>query len=161
KILHGETLFCVELPGKQQGEQPPEKTQNAPAGRVESDPLDPPIHPNPPPQPAAGWMGGSSGSLFVRPEPEIQVFPPAAAHMAGTGHRLPTVEELPQTRHLVVDVETFSPVDLKKTGSHFYAAQPATGVSVVCYALGSGPVGIWTPGEPVPEDIAGHIAAGG
>jgi DNA polymerase len=62
----------------------------------------------------------------------------------------------------VLDVETFSTVDLKMVGLHYYAAHPTTGVSVACYAFGStGAVRMWSPGEPVPEEVRAHIAAGG
>ena len=75
---------------------------------------------------------------------------------------LPEVEEVPATEGLVLDVETFSTVDLKKVGLHYYAAHPTTGVSVACYAFGlTGEVRTWVPGEPVPGEIERHVTVGG
>jgi DNA polymerase len=74
----------------------------------------------------------------------------------------PEVEEVRETGGLVLDVETFSTVDLKKVGLHFYAAHKTTGVSVACYAFGAvGAVQVWRPGEPVPEALRRHITTGG
>ncbi len=53
-------------------------------------------------------------------------------------------------RPVVLDVETRSLRDLRKTGAHRYAADPTTDVWCACYVVGDGPVQIWRPGEPVP-----------
>src|SRR5271157_5100733 len=63
----------------------------------------------------------------------------------------PPVEELPAGEHLVLDIETFSTVDLKRVGLHYYAAHPTTGISVVGFAFGpAGAVQTWLPGQRVP-----------
>jgi DNA polymerase len=41
---------------------------------------------------------------------------------------------------LVLDLETTSTVDLRKTGSHAYAEHPDTRITVLCYAVDDGPV---------------------
>jgi DNA polymerase len=72
------------------------------------------------------------------------------------------VDEVREAGSLVLDIETFSTVDLKKVGLHFYAAHKTTGVSVACYAFGAvGAVQVWRPGEPVPEAVRRHITIGG
>ncbi|MEP6828398.1 MAG: DNA polymerase [Aestuariivirga sp.] len=63
------------------------------------------------------------------------------------------------TLHL--DFETKSTVDLKKTGVYVYAENPNSGVWCMAWALGYGPVQLWLPGDPIPEDFADHIASGG
>jgi hypothetical protein len=61
------------------------------------------------------------------------------------------MEDVSSSATLVIDIETYSVVDLKVVGLHYYAAHPTTGVSVVCYAFdGAGEVTVWRPGEPVP-----------
>jgi DNA polymerase len=42
---------------------------------------------------------------------------------------------------------------LAKAGAWRYAADPATEVLVVCYAVDDGSVKTWTPGEPIPEEF--------
>lgn len=60
---------------------------------------------------------------------------------------------------LVLDLETTSLVDLRVTGVHVYARDPSTKVTVLCYALGNGPVRSWT-GGPCPDDLRAAILAG-
>jgi len=62
---------------------------------------------------------------------------------------------------LHVDFETRSTVDLKKTGVYAYAADPTTDIWCMTYAFGDGPVRVWTPGQPAPDDVVEHILAGG
>lgn len=51
--------------------------------------------------------------------------------------------------HCHVDIETFSKVNLKKTGVYSYAEDPSTEILVVCYKFGhDGPVNVWIPMEP-------------
>jgi DNA polymerase len=59
------------------------------------------------------------------------------------------------------DFETYSEVDLKKSGLHNYATHPSTGAH--CFSYGPDPEHIktWVEGEPFPEDLRAHIAAGG
>jgi DNA polymerase len=60
-----------------------------------------------------------------------------------------------------IDFETRSQIELKKAGLHNYATDPSTGVH--CLSYGSDPehVKTWAEGEPFPEDLTRHIAAGG
>ncbi len=52
------------------------------------------------------------------------------------------------------DFETRSPVDLRKVGAHVYAGHPSTQIICVAYAVDDGPVQLWRPGEPVPEECS-------
>ena len=54
---------------------------------------------------------------------------------------------------IVLDGETHSPLDLRKTGAWRYAAHPSTDVWCLGYAIDDQPVQIWLPGEPVPPAI--------
>ena len=49
---------------------------------------------------------------------------------------------------LVLDLETTSTADLRRTGSHAYAEHPDTRVTVLCYAIDGGPVETWLSGPP-------------
>ena len=51
---------------------------------------------------------------------------------------------------LVLDLETTSTADLRKTGSHAYAEHPDTRITVLCYAIDDGPVITWTPDCSIP-----------
>lgn len=51
------------------------------------------------------------------------------------------------------DYETRSACDLKKTGASRYMRHPTTSIWCASYALGDGPVGVWSPGEPVPAEF--------
>jgi DNA polymerase len=62
---------------------------------------------------------------------------------------------------LSLDVESRSPVDLRKAGAHRYWRDPSTGLWCACYAFNEEPVQVWRPGEPCPPRIAAHIRAGG
>jgi DNA polymerase len=55
------------------------------------------------------------------------------------------------------DFETRSILDLKKVGAYRYAGEPTTGVWCVTFAVDDGPVQIWRPGQPIPEEF--RIAA--
>jgi DNA polymerase len=54
------------------------------------------------------------------------------------------------TRRFLLDVESTSPLDLKKVGAAKYWAHPETRIICVCYAADDGPVVKWRPGDPVP-----------
>ena len=54
---------------------------------------------------------------------------------------------------VVLDAETRSLLDLRKTGAWRYAAHPSTDVWCVGYAIDGQPVQIWLPDEPVPPAI--------
>lgn len=60
-----------------------------------------------------------------------------------------------------LDVETRSAVDLRKTGPWPYSEDPTTDLWCACWAIGDGDVMDWVPGDPVPQSIVDHMAAGG
>jgi DNA polymerase bacteriophage-type len=55
------------------------------------------------------------------------------------------------------DIETRSTLRLADVGAWRYAADPSTEVLCVGYAIGNGPVQIWTPDQPIPDEF--HAAA--
>ena len=55
---------------------------------------------------------------------------------------------------VVLDLETASTADLRLTGAQAYAEHPDTRITVLCYAIGDGPVITWTSGAPMPDFIA-------
>jgi DNA polymerase len=61
---------------------------------------------------------------------------------------------------VVIDLETCSLADLRRTGAQVYAEHPSTQVTVACYAVGDGQVKTWVPGMPPPADFAQAVAAG-
>lgn len=63
------------------------------------------------------------------------------------------------TLHL--DFESFSAVELKKTGVYAYAAHPTTDIWCMAYAFDDEPVQVWAPGDPIPNDIVEHVLTGG
>lgn len=58
------------------------------------------------------------------------------------------------------DVETRSPVDLKKCGAHVYFEHPDTEVLMCDYRIGDNEPGLWLRGEPCPPDLAEAIERG-
>lgn len=56
---------------------------------------------------------------------------------------------------LFLDTETFSPVDLKKSGSYAYAEHPETEILICSYAIDDGPAQVWdcTCVEKMPDDL--------
>lgn len=62
------------------------------------------------------------------------------------------------TRRIAADVETRSPVDLKKRGANVYFAHPHTRVLIMSYRLDDGPIRRWQFGEPCPADLAAAFA---
>lgn len=64
------------------------------------------------------------------------------------------------TTEMSVDFETRSVLDLKKVGTHIYAANETTDVWCMAYAIGGEPVGLWMPPEPIPLEVYDHIVAG-
>lgn len=57
--------------------------------------------------------------------------------------------------HLFLDTETFSPVDLKKSGSYAYAEHPETEILICSYAIDDGQAQVWdcTDGSRMPADL--------
>jgi DNA polymerase len=51
------------------------------------------------------------------------------------------------------DIESRSRIDLTKAGAPRYAADRATEVLCVGYAVDDGPIAIWTPGQPIPDEF--------
>lgn len=64
-------------------------------------------------------------------------------------------------RPLHIDVETRSPLDLRKTGSYTYFAHPQTDLWCAAYAFGDDEPQLWVPGQPCPPEIVDHVIAGG
>lgn len=60
-----------------------------------------------------------------------------------------------------LDYETFSAIDLRARGLHNYATDESTGAHCLSYGADPERVKIWTEGEPFPEELAQHLAAGG
>jgi len=58
------------------------------------------------------------------------------------------------SKTVVVDIETRSARDLKKTGAWRYSCDASTDVWCVAYAIDDNPVELWVPSEPTPEAIA-------
>lgn len=60
---------------------------------------------------------------------------------------------------LFLDTETFSPVDLKKSGSYAYAEHPETEILICSYAIDDGPAQVWdcTDGSRMPDDLKGAL----
>lgn len=58
-------------------------------------------------------------------------------------------------KHLFLDTETFSPVDLKKSGSYAYAEHPETEILICSYAIDDGPAQVWdcTDRSPMPDGL--------
>lgn len=56
---------------------------------------------------------------------------------------------------MYLDTETFSPVDLKKTGAYAYSEHPETEIMICSYAFDEQPVQLWdaTDGSRMPEDL--------
>ena len=60
-----------------------------------------------------------------------------------------------------LDFESFSRIDLKKSGLHNYATDESTGVHCMSYGPDPEHIRTWVEGEPFPEDLAAHIESGG
>lgn len=60
-----------------------------------------------------------------------------------------------------LDFETRSEFNLKAGGMHAYAEHPSTEVMCLAYAIGAGPVKLWTAGDAPPVELLEHIRAGG
>lgn len=60
---------------------------------------------------------------------------------------------------LFLDTETFSPVDLKKSGPYAYAEHPETEILICSYAIDDGPAQVWdcTDGSRMPDDLKGAL----
>jgi DNA polymerase len=59
---------------------------------------------------------------------------------------------------LSIDLETRSPVDLKRSGPYRYFEHPVTDILCLAYAIDDGPVHGWTPGQPCPDIIRAVVA---
>src|SRR3546814_4473866 len=65
------------------------------------------------------------------------------------------------THALHIDVESRSTVDLRKTGSAVYFEHPTTDLWSAAWVIGDGPVQLWTPGQPCPDEVFDHVLSGG
>ncbi len=63
--------------------------------------------------------------------------------------------------NLFIDFETRSTVELRRTGVYPYAAHRDTFVWCMAWAFDEEPAAVWKEGEPLPERVLSHIAAGG
>jgi DNA polymerase bacteriophage-type len=61
---------------------------------------------------------------------------------------------------LVLDLETTSTVDLRKTGAHAYAEHPDTRITVLCFAIDDGPVFTVTDFDRTRADLYLAVRAG-
>lgn len=67
----------------------------------------------------------------------------------------------PGIPRLVLDVETFSTLDLPKVGAHAYAEHPDTDVHCVAFKITGSAAQLWHPGfDPCPPEITAHVANG-
>jgi DNA polymerase len=58
---------------------------------------------------------------------------------------------------LRLDIETISPLDLTQVGTANYATHPETRLLMLAWCVGTDPVQVWWPGQPVPRKIAATI----
>lgn len=65
------------------------------------------------------------------------------------------------TAALHLDYETRSTVDLRKTGAYKYAEHPSTGVWCFSWKFDGEETRLWLEGDPLPQRVVDHIAAGG
>ena len=56
-------------------------------------------------------------------------------------------------RHVHIDIESKSPVNLKTDGVYNYATHPDTDVLCICYAIDNGPVKLWEPRKLFPTEL--------
>jgi DNA polymerase len=61
---------------------------------------------------------------------------------------------------LSIDLETRSPVDLKRSGAYRYFEHPYTSILCAAWAVDDGPVSVWRPGEPCPPAVADAVRGG-
>lgn len=61
--------------------------------------------------------------------------------------------------YLFLDTETYSGVDLKKSGSYRYAEDESTEILICSYAIDDGPAKVWdcTDGSRMPDDLKGAL----
>ena len=62
---------------------------------------------------------------------------------------------------LSLDYETRSVCPLQIEGVYRYARHPSTDITCAAWAIDDGPIELWLPGDPVPEELIEHVAAGG
>ena len=53
-----------------------------------------------------------------------------------------------------IDFETFSEVDIRKTGAWIYSMSPSTEVICMAYAQGDEAPKLWLPHEPLPDFVS-------
>lgn len=64
-------------------------------------------------------------------------------------------QDMPRVGRVFLDFETFSKIDLRKTGVHLYAKDPSTEAMMLAYAINRDPVQQWNiwRGDPMPDDL--------
>lgn len=60
----------------------------------------------------------------------------------------------------VIDFETRSACDIKKSGAWVYSEHPTTEVTFLGYCINDEEPRLWKPGDPFPQDLFDHIAEG-
>jgi DNA polymerase len=69
-------------------------------------------------------------------------------------HPINGVAKVNRTQHVLHrDYETRGVLELPKVGAHRYAAHPLTSIRCAAYAVDDGPVKLWLPGDPVPQEF--------
>jgi DNA polymerase len=61
---------------------------------------------------------------------------------------------------LSIDLETRSPVDLKRSGAYRYFEHPYTEILCAAWAIDDGPISVWLPGQECPWALGEAIAGG-
>jgi DNA polymerase len=84
--------------------------------------------------------------------------PPAELVQLLRAHKAELLVELTRVR---LDFETASRIDIKDVGASAYAEHPSTRVLLLSYCVGDGPVRVWRPEQPMPEDLRAALARGG
>ena len=90
------------------------------------------------------------------PAPALETPVPASIQPIEMPHARPELAAArdPTAPHVLLhDLETRSPVDLKTAGAWKYAADPATEVMCLAYAVDNEPTQLWVPGDPVPPEF--------
>ena len=88
--------------------------------------------------------------------PPLETPAPASVKPLEMSRALPELAAArdPTAPHVLFhDLETRSPADLKTAGVWKYAADPATEVVCLAYAVDNEPTQLWVPGDPVPAEF--------
>lgn len=64
-------------------------------------------------------------------------------------------------KHLHIDFETRSAVNIRQAGSDIYSKHPTTSIMCMAWGFDDDPIEIWVPGNPFPKKVLAHVASGG